>query len=35
MKNYSRDISKFKRKKNLGNLIKLFIAFDNKSLINF
>ena len=35
MKNYSRDISKSKRKKNLGNLIKLFIVFDNKSLINF
>ena len=35
MKNYSRDISKFKRKKNLGNLSKLFIVFDNKSLINF
>ena len=35
MKNYSKDISKFKRKKNLGILIKLFIVFDNKSLINF
>ena len=35
MKNDSTDISKFKRKKNLGNLIKLFIVFDNKSLINF